>query len=134
VRLLAATGAMVLLASACGNPPKPAPIAGYWSFKGGAIQVRGSGSGFEGVIVRKPDSGDCAEPPGYVLLKLNGSGSHYTGQEEWWEDPGCERRYANGATVDVTGDSARLCSPDPFPGPPPSECVDMKRLQSLPPA
>ena len=129
VALLAA-----LLLAACGSPPAPAPIVGYWSFKGGAIQVRAAGGGFQGIVIRTPQSGDCAEPVGYVLLKLTGSGAHYRGQEEWWESPGCERRYAGGATVDISGTTAHLCSPDPFPGPPPSECADLERLPGPPAA
>jgi uncharacterized protein (DUF2147 family) len=129
---LVTLGLAALLASACGGGSAQ-PINGYWSFKGGVIQVRAEGPGFSGTVVRQPQSGDCAEPIGYVLLKLSGSGSHYTGAEEWWEAPGCERRYSNSATVDISGDTAHLCSKDPFPGPPPSECVDMKRLKSLPP-
>ena len=131
MKVLAAAGAALLIGAcgACGGSA-PAPITGYWSFKGGVVQVRAAGSGYEGVITRTPQSGDCAEPVGYVLLKLTGSGSHYKGQEEWWEDPGCERRYSDSATVDVSGDTAHLCSGDPFPGPPPSECVDMTRVSS----
>ena len=123
-----------LLACTCGVAPRGQPISGYWSFKGGVVQVRAEGSGFQGIVVRRPQSGACAEPTGYVLLKLNGSGNHYTGSEEWWEEPGCQRRYSNSATIDISGDTAHLCSKDPFPGPPPSECVDLKRLKSLPPA
>lgn len=116
----------------CGGSASTAPIVGYWSFKGGVVDIQAKGSGYEGVIVRRPTDGTCAEPLGYVLLKLNGSGSHYTGQEEWWQDPGCERLYSKKATIDVSGATAHLCSDDPFPGPPPSECVDLGRLASLP--
>jgi len=105
---------------------------GYWTFKGGVVDIRPVGSGFNGVVVRHPDNGPCSEPDGYVLLKLNGSGNHYTGQEEWWEEPNCERIYSNTAVIDVAGDTAHMCSGDPFPNPQGSECVDMTRLKSLP--
>ena len=79
------------------------------------------------MITRRPTDGACAEPVSYVLLKLSGSGNHYTGAEEWWEAPGCARMYSNTATVDVKGATARLCSKDPFPGGGEQECVDMPR-------
>ena len=127
--------AVLLLGFSCTGPcgaAAAAPIVGFWTFKGGVIQVRAGASGYEGVVVKKPQSGDCAEPVGYLLLKLKGSGNHYTGSEEWWTDPTCERRYSDDATIDVSGATAHLCSGDPFPGPPPSECVDMQRLKSFP--
>ncbi len=104
-----------------------APIVGYWSFKGGVVHIQASGSGYEGVITRSPADGPCAEPVDYVLLKLSGSGNHYTGAEEWWEEPGCARMYSNTATVDVSGATARLCSKDPFPGGGEQECADLAR-------
>lgn len=67
-----------------------------------------------------------------MLLKLKGAGNHYSGQEEWWEAPSCERRYSDSATVDISGTNAHMCSGDPFPGPPPSECVDMARVTKFP--
>jgi hypothetical protein len=135
VKALLVVVATVILAGACSPfcaAASTAPILGYWSFKGGVVQVRENGSRYDGVIVRRPTDGDCAEPDGYVLLKLSGSGSHYTGAEEWWESPGCDRRYSNTAVVDLNGNTAHLCSKDPFPGQADSECVDMERLKTLP--
>ena len=125
--------AVLLLAGSCGtcgggSTSATASIVGYWSFKGGVVQVKPGGPQFEGVIVRKPQSGTCAEPVGYVLLKLSGSGNHYTGAEEWWTEPTCERMYSNTAVIDVSGSTAHMCSKDPFPGGGESECVDMLRM------
>ena len=124
--------AVLVFAGACGTcgcaSTSAAPIVGYWSFKGGVVQVKADGSQYDGTIVSKPQSGSCAEPVGYVLLKLSGSGSHYTGEEEWWSEPGCERMYSNTAVIDISGSTAHLCSKDPFPGGGESECVDMQRL------
>lgn len=125
--------AALLLLSACGgfcggsSSAATAPIVGYWSFKGGVVHIQASGSGYDGTITTKPTDGPCAEPVGYVLLKLSGSGNHYTGAEEWWDSNGCPRMYSNTATVDVKGSTAHLCSNDPFPGGGEQECVDMQR-------
>jgi|SRR5579859_5698862 len=126
--------AILMITASCGTGgmSASAPIVGYWTFKGGVVQVREEGTGYLGVIVRRPQSGTCAEPTGYVLLKLSGSGNHYTGSEEWWEEPSCSRLYSNTAVIDVSGATAHLCSKDPFPGGGESECVDMGRLNSLP--
>jgi hypothetical protein len=126
--------ASLFFAASCGScgTSTSASIVGYWTFKGGVVQVKQDGSAYQGVIVRRPESGACAEPIGYVLLKLSGSGNHYTGSEEWWEEPSCDRLYSNTAVIDVSGATAHLCSKDPFPGGGESECVDMQRLNSLP--
>ena len=134
-RVFVAATTMVLAASCggfCGSSGSSASIVGYWTFKGGVVDIRPAGSGFNGIVVRRPQSGPCAEPDGYVLLKLNGSGNHYTGQEEWWSEPTCERLYSHTAMVDVAGDTAHLCATDPFGGSSDSECLDMGRLKSLP--
>ena len=125
--------AALLWLSACGgfcgssSSTASAPIVGYWTFKGGVVQIATSGSGYDGTITTKPTDGPCAEPVGSVLLKLNSSGNHYTGAEEWWDSNGCVRMYSNTATIDVTGATAHLCSNDPFPGGGEQECVDMQR-------
>lgn len=125
--------AVLLAAAACGTcGSRSDSILGYWTFKGGIVQIKVSGSGFAGVIVATPQSGPCAEPDGYVLLKLSGSGNHYTGSEEWWSEPTCQRLYSNTAVIDVSGATAHMCSKDPFPDPGPDDCVDMQRLSRLP--
>jgi hypothetical protein len=130
-RIVSLTGAVIWL-SACGgfcgsSSSANAPIVGYWSFKGGVVSIQPAGAGYDGTITRQPTDGPCAEPVGYVLLKLSGSGRHYTGAEEWWDSAGCVRMYSNTATVDISGSTAHLCSNDPFPGAGEQECVDMQR-------
>lgn len=126
VALLAALLLLGACAGVCGGASSP--VVGHWTFKGGVVDIQPSGGGFQGVITQRPTDSACPEPVGYVLLKLSGSGNHYTGSEEWWLLPDCSRVYSNTATFDLSGASARLCSRDPFPGGGETECVSMARL------
>jgi hypothetical protein len=134
LRALAALLTLTVAAACSLGQSAPEPIEGHWSTTAGAVvQIKKAGSDYQGVIVQKRTQGDCIEPIGDVLLKLKGSGQHYTGQWQWWHTPGCETRYADGATFDVKdkNNTAHLCSKDPFPGTPPSDCLDLTRVSKF---
>lgn len=138
VRRVLIFGAVLLVSGCSLNICAPEPIEGYWSSPAGAvIQVKRSGSDFIGTVVQKRSQGDCVEPVGDVLVKLQGSGRHYTGQWQWWQSPACARRYAGGATLDLrNGDqTAHLCSKDPFSSSGGnSQCLDWKRVSNFKPS
>jgi hypothetical protein len=138
MRTVWAVVSMAVLTAACSfGQSSPEPIVGYWATDAGAVvQVKKVGSDYQGMIVQKRSQGDCIEALGDILLKLKGSGQHYTGQWQWWHTPSCETRYADGATVDLKdkNNTAHLCSKDPFPGSPPSECLDLKRVSNFKPS
>ena len=96
------------------------------------VHFKNSGSDFQGVVVQKRTQGDCPEPVGDVLLKLSGSGTHYTGQWQWWQSPSCNRKFAGGAILDLKdGDNtAHVCSKNPFGGGG-SQCLDFKRVSNF---
>jgi hypothetical protein len=109
------------------------PIVGYWSWEGdGVQQVISLGSGnFQGTMVQLASIGACAAPVGRVVLKLQGSGNHYTGQDEWYRESDCARKFSNNTVVDLTnkGQTAHLCSTGPFTDVAPvSDCIDLKRI------
>jgi len=123
----------------CGSQAAAAaPIEGYWSWEGdGVQQVKSLGSGnFQGTIVQAASIGQCAAPVGRVVLKLSGSSQHYTGQDEWFRDSDCARKFSNDAVVDLTNgnQTAHLCSTGPFTDVAPvHDCVDLKRLAGYKP-
>jgi hypothetical protein len=45
-----------------------------------------------------------------------GSGTHYTGQDEWFRSGDCARKFSNDAVVDLRSGNAvaHLCSTGPF--------------------
>jgi hypothetical protein len=110
---------------------------GYWAdTSGGVVRISSVGSGnFEGKVVQSRTSGDCPAEVGRVIIKVHGSGTHYTGSDEWWQAPQCDRRFSNTTTIDLShgNQTAHLCSKDPFPGEPPSNCYDMTRQASFKP-
>jgi hypothetical protein len=57
--IVAAVGVMLIAASCgvCRGPAGSASIVGYWTFKSGVVDIRVSGPGFDGVVVRQPQSG-----------------------------------------------------------------------------
>lgn len=63
-------GASSNTSSSSSSSTKTSPIVGYWTFKGGVVHIEASGSGYKGVMTQRPTDGACAEPVGYVLLKL----------------------------------------------------------------
>jgi hypothetical protein len=113
------------------------PIAGYWSWEGdGVQQIKSADSGFEGTVVKVATFGQCAAPLGRVVLKLSGSGTHYTGQDEWFRFSDCARRFSNNAVVDLKNGNqiAHLCSTGPFPEVQQvSNCVDLTRIANFKP-
>jgi hypothetical protein len=120
----------------CGSQ-SAAPLEGYWSWEGdGVQQVKSVGSGmFEGTIVRAATIA-CAAPVGRVVLKLQGSGTHYTGHDEWYRERDCARRFSNDAVVDLVNGSqtAHLCSSGPFTDVSAvHNCVDLKRITNYEP-
>jgi hypothetical protein len=117
----------------CGSQPAAQPIEGYWSWEGNGVQqIRNVGSmNFEGTIVQASTTSPCAAPVGRVVLKLTGSGNRYTGQDEWFRDSDCARRFSNDTVVNlITGNkTAHLCSTGPFTDVTPvSNCVDLSRI------
>ena len=117
---LALIATLLVLASCGGSSASSAaaPIEGYWQWEGdGVQQTKSVGSGnFVGTIVQVASIGQCAAPAGRVVLKLHGSGQHYTGQDEWFRDTDCARRFSTDAVVDLTNGNktAHLCSTGPF--------------------
>ena len=131
---LAITVAAVLVAAAVAVTQSglaSAPIVGYWSLYGSVLQVKAIGSGsFEGSVVQQA-TGKCRPPVGHVILRVTGSGAHYTGGDEWYRQPDCAARFSKDARVDLAdGDTvATLCSSGPFSDVAPVEdCVDLKRI------
>ena len=129
--------ALMLVVASCvgtsGSQLAPQPIEGYWSWEGdGVQQIRNVGStNFEGAIVRASTTSQCAAPVGRVVLKLTGSGNRYTGQDEWFRDSDCARRFSNDAVVNLVNGNktAHLCSTGPFTDVTPvSNCVDLSRI------
>jgi len=130
-------GALLLVSGCSLSICAPEPIEGYWTSAAGAVvHMTKSGSGFEGVVVQKRNQGDCPEPVGDVLFKLQGSGQHYTGQWQWWRSPACDRRFANNATVDLKNSSntAHVCSKDPFDSASGGQCLDFTRVKNFKPS
>jgi hypothetical protein len=124
----------------CALPHLPAtaePIETYWRDPGdGVIQFKPTEGGFEGVVVQPRTGGSCPEPKGTVFIKAKGSGSHYTGQTLWWHTPGCVFKFSDKMTLDLKdgNKTAHMCSPNPFGGDPPTECLDMKRVDNFKPS
>ena len=139
--LLAWCALLLLVASCdgtCGGQSAAQPIEGYWSWEGdGVQQVKSLGSGnFEGTMVKLASIGQCAAPVGRVVLKLHGSGKHYTGQDEWFRESDCARRFSNNAVVDLMNGNktAHLCSSGPFTDVQAvSNCVDLARIANYKP-
>jgi hypothetical protein len=121
----------------CGSQSATQPIEGYWSWEGDGVQQITAGStGFEGTIVKASSIGRCAAPIGRVVLRLTGSGNHFTGQDEWFRDSDCARRFSNDAVVDLINGNktAHLCSSGPFTDVAPvSNCVDLSRILDFKP-
>lgn len=138
-----ALATLLVVAASCGGfcgsqPAAAAPIEGYWSWEGdGVQQVKSVGSGsFEGTMVKLATIGQCAAPVGHVVLKLHGSGTHYTGQDEWYRTGDCARKFSNNAIVNLThgNQTAHLCSTGPFTDVAPvSDCVDLARIANYKP-
>jgi hypothetical protein len=139
--MVLASMAVLFLVAGCGGTCGGAaaePIDGYWQWEGdGVQQVRSTGAGsFEGVIVKVASIGQCAAPKGRVVLKLVGGGTHYTGQDEWYRDGDCARRFSNDAVIDLShgNQTAHLCSSGPFTDVAPvHNCLDLKRIASYKP-
>jgi hypothetical protein len=134
--------ALLLLVASCGGTCgtiQAEPIEGYWAWEGdGVQQITSLGSGdFQGAIVKASTSiGKCAAPVGRVVLKLHGSATHYTGQDEWFREANCVRRFSTDAVVDLTNgnNTAHLCSTGPFTDVAPvSNCEDLARLPNYTP-
>jgi hypothetical protein len=139
-RLGAVLGLVALLfaLASCGGGQSAQPIEGYWSWEGdGVQQVKSLGSGnFQGTVVQAASIGQCAAPVGRVVLRLHGSGNRYGGQDEWFRDSDCARRFSADAVVDIINGSqtAHLCSTGPFTDVAPvSNCVDLKRMAKFKP-
>ena len=67
----------------------------------------------------------------WLMLKLTGSGTRYTGQDEWFRDSDCARRFSNDTVVNLLNgnQTAHLCSTGPFTDATPvSNCVDLNRI------
>lgn len=120
----------------CGDSGASAPIVGYWTWDDGVIQVKSVGSGkFEGRFV-KARTGECPPAVGRLVLKFSGSGTHYTGQDEWYRTPDCATRFSKDAKFDVSNgnQSAKLCSSGPFTDvPAKSNCKELTRLPNYKP-
>ena len=117
----------------CGGQPVAQPIAGYWSWEGNGVQqIRSVAStSYEGTIVQASTTSPCPAAVGRVVLKLTGSGTRYRGQDEWFRDSDCARRFSNDAVVDLVSgkNTAHLCSTGPFTDAAPvSDCVDLTRI------
>ena len=121
----------------CGTQSAAQPIEGYWSWEGDGVQQITVGStGFAGTIVKASSTSRCAAPVGRVVLKLTGSGNHYTGQDEWFRDSDCARRFSNNSVVDLIngGKTAHLCSSGPFTDVAAvSNCVNLDRILNFKP-
>jgi hypothetical protein len=138
-----ALAALLLILAACGpmcggGQASTQPIEGYWSWEGdGVQQVQSVGSGnFEGTMVKVASLGECAAPVGYVVLKVHGSATHYTGQDDWYRTGDCARRFSNDAVVDLTNGNktAHLCSTGPFTDVAPVHtCVNLTRIANFKP-
>jgi hypothetical protein len=128
---------MLLVASCgtCGSQPAAQPIEGYWSWEAdGVMKVTVGSTGFVGTIVKASSTSQCPAPIGRVVLKVTGSGNHYTGQDEWFRDSDCARRFSNDTVVDLINGSktAHLCSTGPFTDVAPvSNCVDLSRIPNF---
>ncbi len=135
---LAVVGLLLVVASCggtCGSQAAAQPIEGYWSWEGdGVQQVKSVGSGdFDGTMVKVASIGSCAAPVGHVVLKLHGSGTHYTGQDEWYRTSDCARKFTHDTVVELTNGNktAHLCSSGPFTDVAPvSNCVDLVRISN----
>jgi hypothetical protein len=124
--------------SICGSQSAAEPIQGYWAWESdGVQQITSLGSGdFQGTIVKASSIGRCAAPVGRVVLKLHGSAKPYTGQDEWYRESDCVRRFSSNAVVDLTNgnNTAHLCSTGPFTDVAPvSDCLDLVRLPKYTP-
>jgi hypothetical protein len=117
------------------GPSSPQPIEAYWGYSDGVLQVKPAADGFQGVVVKQRTTGSYPEAKGTVFVKARGSGTHYTGQTLWWHTPGCNNKYSEKMTLDLKdgNKTAHMCSPNPFGGDPPSQCLDMKRLDNYKP-
>jgi len=133
--------AIVLAVAACGPTCGQAaaqPIEGYWSWEeNGVQQITSTGSGdFEGTIVKQSTAVECPAKVGRVVLKVHGSGTHYTGQDEWFRTGDCARKFSNDTVVDLmkSNSVAHLCSTGPFADATPvHDCTDLMRLASFKP-
>lgn len=114
------------------------PLEGYWSWEDdGVQQVKSTGSGnFEGTMVKLSTTVECPAQVGHVVLKLHGSGTHYTGQDEWFRTGDCARKFSVDAVVDLlkSNNVAHLCSTGPFTNVPSAHgCTDLKRVTNYKP-
>jgi hypothetical protein len=126
-------------AAACGNSSSgspAAPIVGYWSWNDGVVQIKSVGSNsFEGAFVQAR-TGSCIPKVGHVMLKLTGSGAHYTGEDEWYRLRDCASMFTHDTKVDLSNgnNTATLCSSGPFTDVAPvSDCKPLTRLPNYKP-
>jgi hypothetical protein len=133
--------ALMLVAASCGtcgSQSAAQPIEGYWPWESdGVMHITVGSPGFVGTIVKASSTSRCPAPVGRVVLKLSGSGNHYTGQDEWFRDSDCARLFSNDAVLDLTngGKTAHLCSTGPFTDiAPVNSCLDLSRIQNFKPA
>ena len=95
------------------------------------MHITARSTGFVGTMVKSSSTSRCPAAVDRVVLKLTGTGNHYTGQDEWFRDSDCARLFSHDTVVDLTNGSktAHLCSSDPFTDVPPvSNCVDLSRI------
>ena len=124
--------------AACGGSSSsaPAPIVGYWSWNDGVVQIKAVASNsFEGAFVQAR-TGSCIPAVGHVMLKLTGSGTHYTGQDEWYRLRDCASMFTHDTKVDLSNgnSNATLCSSGPFTDVAPvSDCKPLTRLPNYKP-
>jgi uncharacterized protein (DUF2147 family) len=132
--------AAVLIAAACASTQSgssPEPIVGYWSWHDGVLQIKSVGSGSYEGSVAKLRTGVCLPPLGHVILKIKGSGAHYTGGDEWYRDGDCATQFSTDAKVDLVNgnQTANLCSSGPFTDVPPvSSCLALQRIANYKPS
>ena len=131
--------AVLLSVAACGPTCGQAaaqPIEGYWSWEdNGVQQIKSTGSGkFEGTIVKQSTTSKCPAAVGRVVAKLDGGGTHYTGQDEWFRIGDCARKFSNDTVVDLMKSNgvAHLCSTGPFTDVSPvHDCTDLIRITNF---
>jgi hypothetical protein len=137
---LAITIAVALVTVACASTQSgssAAPIVGYWNWHDGVLQIKSVGSGsFEGSVAQLR-TGQCIPALGHVILKIKGSGIHYTGGDEWYREGDCATQFSTNATVDLVGGNktANLCSSGPFTDVPPvTSCLALQRIANYTPS
>ena len=120
VRRVVALAALVIGTATCGTcgggNAAQQPIVGYWTWNDGVMQISAIGSNtFEGALV-KAESGTCAPKVGHVILDLIGSGTSYTGQDEWYREADCAAKFSTDAKVTLShgNNTATDCSTGPL--------------------